>query len=104
VFLADTGRTNLAFQSYAAAREICPDNISALLNQDLLILHGFKTDQAPAIAKALDRLEPPERQVRNLVAFAILRLCPNPRGVYRTRLDVGAVRLSRPRRIGMRKP
>ena len=56
VLLADLGYTNQAFTAYTKARDICPQNISALLNQYSMIKEGYKTDLAAAIRKQFDEL------------------------------------------------
>ena len=54
VFLEDNGREQEAFDSYAKAREIDPENISALLNQFAMVDRGFTTDQAEQIKTDMD--------------------------------------------------
>ncbi|MFC1497772.1 tetratricopeptide repeat protein [Verrucomicrobiota bacterium] len=45
-----------AFKAYTRAREICPGNVSALLNLGTMLKSGFESDQAETILKALDDL------------------------------------------------
>jgi tetratricopeptide (TPR) repeat protein len=51
VLMQDLERPTDAFMAYSRAREIDPENISALLNQAALINAGFKADDAPQIRK-----------------------------------------------------
>jgi len=56
VLLADLGHTNDAFAAYTRARELCPKNICALLNQYSMINEGYQTDMAATIRKQFDGL------------------------------------------------
>jgi uncharacterized protein HemY len=53
VLLEDAGRGADAFAAYAAARRIYPQNLSALLNQQVMVSKGFQTPEAGAVGQAL---------------------------------------------------
>ncbi len=57
VLLEDLGLPEKAFEAYSAARDIDPDNVSALLNMDVLIRAGRNRDKADDVASALEELE-----------------------------------------------
>jgi Tfp pilus assembly protein PilF len=56
VMLADMGRTNDAYRTYARARDILPQNISALLNQHLLIQGGYVATNVAQVEKDFQTL------------------------------------------------
>ncbi len=71
VFLEDRNRPEDAFRVYARARELDPHNVSALLNQWVLIGKGIGLDRKEKIQEQIARL-PQERQrqydIRQLAA------------------------------------
>ncbi len=54
VLLEDNEKNQQAFDAYVKAREIDPENISALLNQFAMIDRGFVSDQAERIRKDVE--------------------------------------------------
>ena len=63
VFCEDREAASEAFEAYAAARLIDKENISALLNQFVMVQNGFSTPEAGAIRTAVKELRnDPKRQ------------------------------------------
>lgn len=62
VLLEDAGRPADAFSAYAKAREIYPENISALLNQASMIDRGVVSSKAAAVKKAMGELKADQRR------------------------------------------
>jgi len=56
VFLEDVRHPQEAFAAYGKAREIDPENISALLNQLNMIENGYSTEKAEAVKADADKL------------------------------------------------
>lgn len=60
VLLEDLGQgsgvDDLAFRAYSKAREIDPENVSALLNLNVMVEKGYETKQAQAIKKDMETL------------------------------------------------
>ncbi|OGV69639.1 MAG: hypothetical protein A2283_23595 [Lentisphaerae bacterium RIFOXYA12_FULL_48_11] len=54
--MEDLGRKDDAFRLYAEARNICPENISALLNQSSMVAAGYKTDKRDSIKNDMNAL------------------------------------------------
>ena len=54
VLLEDNEKDQQAFDTYVKAREIDPENISALLNQFAMIERGFVTEQAEQVKKDIE--------------------------------------------------
>ncbi|MDD4871605.1 MAG: DUF2723 domain-containing protein [Kiritimatiellae bacterium] len=54
--MEDLGKNDDAFSLYHEARDMCPDNISALLNLSTMVVKGYKTDQAESIRNSMKAL------------------------------------------------
>lgn len=55
VWLEDEGNREGAFASYRKAREIDPDNLSALLNMDAMIRSGYPAQNGEALHKEIEK-------------------------------------------------
>jgi tetratricopeptide (TPR) repeat protein len=54
VLMEDLGRKDDAFVSYCTARSVCPENVSALLNQWHMVSTGYVTDRAKEIKRDIN--------------------------------------------------
>ena len=68
VLLQDLERPADAFDAYALARQVSPNNASALLNQVAMLEDGFETPQADAVRADIEKLKAGNRK------YDILRL------------------------------
>ena len=57
VLLEDAGEEKAAFAAYRQAREIDPENVSALLNMDVMIQHGFESALKEEIDREIEALK-----------------------------------------------
>ncbi len=72
VLLEDKGMAESAFNTYAQAAEIFPDNVSAILNMVRMINAGYETDGKNEVMAAFEELKEGGRMRRSILALSVL--------------------------------